>query len=183
MAPHRPTLMCSATSSTLLYESDNEVYCLDLSESQPKAAGRKCVTCIDSHNILFDMCFDQDGDKPLLIGAHDHDGVSAYNTETDKREWAWKGKLPGMEADICASGVATNGRGHLFVADSKNCCIQMFSVSKGYYMGCVMKDVETFGCPYCIRWCENTSSLICLCLFKPRAWFLKVLDVQYPSNN
>ena len=76
------------------------------------------------------------------------------------------------------TGVTTDGCGRLFVADYNNECIQMFDVSNGSYMGCLMLD---FGYPDKIRWCENTSSLICTRRLEDESWFVKVLDVQYPS--
>ena len=92
------------------------------------------------------------------------------------------GKLRGMKEDMLAQGIATDGRGNLFVADKANWCIQMFSASDSYYIGCLMKNVETFGCPHNIRWCENTSSLICKCKIEDGRCCLKVLDVKYPSS-
>ena len=154
---------------------------MDLSRSQPKPAAGKSVIHL-GQGFNQGMCFVQNGDKSLLVVAGNSDGISAYNTETGNPEYRVMGKLHGMRKNMLAEGIATDGCGNLFVADVANCCIHMFSASDSYYIGCLMKDVETFGCPHDIRWCENTSSLICKCRFEDGRCCLKVLDVKYPSS-
>ena len=63
---------------------------------------------------------------------------------------------PSMEYDMRPVGVTTDGRGHLYVADWKNDCVHMFSVSDGLYMGCLLKGSEIAGNPENIRWCKKS---------------------------
>ena len=180
VAPHEPGAMCTgATSSDLWYEDlctePREIRPLDLSDEQPKpAVGKRVIHT--QHSEIYDMCFVQDGDKQLLVVAAGKEGLFAYNTETDALEWKMDGTQPGMEKDIVAYGVTTDGRGHLFMGDRMygNYCIQMFSVSDGSYLGCLVKGIV--GEPVSIRWCAKSSSLLIL---SNDVWncYLKVIKV------
>ena len=160
MAPHWPLLLCARSPHSLLYQvvsqTPYEVHCLDLSELQPKPAVGKRSIYTQNHDIR-GMCIAQNGDKQLLIVTDGDRGLFAYNTDTDKLEWKVDQKV--LELKLF-SGVATDGRGHLFVCDIKKECIQMFSVSDGQYLGSLMKDTETFDGLRELCWCENTSSLV-----------------------
>ena len=178
-----PYTMCVAGPSSLLYAdgatSPLEVHWLDLSGSEPKPAVRKRVIHLQQANIN-DMCFAQDGDKQLLVVADINEGLFAYNTETDKLKWSVKGKQPGMDKELEAFGVTTDGSGHLFVCDwiNGNRCIQMFAVSNGQYLGCLMKDMKALGDPGKIWWCEKTRTLVAACELKAK-WCIYVIDIQF----
>ena len=181
VAPHKPAVMCSATPSSLMYVDDSQfpgsklqVHCLDMSESQPKPAARKGVVHLEQE-CVFDMCCVQVDENPFLFVAQNVNGIYAYNTQRDLFVGVLNGKPPGMEENIIAHGITTDGRGNLYVADGGNRCIQVFSASNGRHIGYV-KDMETIGCPDKIRWCENTSSLIVSSWFEDMRWRLTVLD-------
>ena len=60
-----------------------------------------------------------------------------------------------------ATGVAVDDNGRLFVADTANECIQMFSAADGQYLGCLMKQGDQgLTWPNRLRWCDTSSSLI-----------------------
>ena len=163
MAPHWPMRLCTTTASTLLYEdwtkSIHEVHCLDVSDAQPKPVAGKSVIHAQLYR-MYDMCAMQNGDKQLLVAAAGEDGLFAYNMKRDKLEWKVDVKPHGMEKYMEVSGVTTDGRGRLFSCDRANECIQVFSAADGQYLGCLIKDVETFGDPVRICWCEKTSTLL-----------------------
>ena len=183
VAPHRPMRLCTTTASTLLYEdwtkSTREVHWLDVSDAQPKPAAGKCVIHTQLYR-MYDMCAIHNGDKHLLVAAAGEDGLFAYNMKRDQLEWKVDVKPHGMEKYMEASGVTTDGRGHLFVCDSfnGNRCIQMFSVSNGKYLACLLKDVERIGTPARICWCEKTSSLLAAFWVKEK-WQLTAINLQY----
>ena len=183
VAPHIPFRLCAATPSTLLYADTSkqqwEIHWLDLSELEPKQAAGKCVIHAANNTPTRDLCFTQNGDRQLLIVIY-FDGIVAYNTETDKVEWEVHGTLPGMEQAMDPWGVTTDGRGHLFVGDFKNGnkSIQIFSVLDGHYLGCLMKDVDAYGAPARIRWCDSKSSLLAAFMWQGK-WHLKVINVQF----
>ena len=194
LAQQKPGTLCAATQSTILYVDESkrlrEVYWLDLSDGKPKPASGKCVIHTENTTIN-DMCFVQDGDKQLLIVAAGDRGVFAYDTENDKVEWKVGENLSGNEKHIKAMGITTDGRGHLFVTDHNNHCIQMFSVSDGKYLGYLILDSkmipsrsfitwprkENFR-PHEILWCEEMSSLVCTCRFDG-SWNFMVINVEY----
>ena len=57
-----------------------------------------------------------------------------------------------------ACGVATDRRGHIFVCDGANECIQLFSTD-GRYLGEVFRK-QGRGRPDLIRWFEYVSRLV-----------------------
>ena len=120
------------------------------------------------HAVTHDICCcrcstlnEQTDDKRLLIITDSDHGICAYDTEDNKLVWKVKGKLNGMEHRMSPWGVTTDGRGHLFICDMRNECIQVFSVSDGKYEGCVLKKGQKgMGVPRCIRWYHENSSLV-----------------------
>ena len=181
VALREPVMLCATKLSSLLYVDWSkipfEVHWLDLSESQPKPANGKSVIHTQHRNIT-DMCYVQNGGKELLIIAAFREGVFAYNTLLNKLEWKMDRKPAGMEKGIAAYGVAADGRGHLYIADYDNHCIQMFSVSDGSYLRClVVKGAKSLGRPDKIRWCEKSSSLLSTCWWKG-SWHLKMINVE-----
>ena len=149
-----------------------EVYQLDLSESKQKQVIHTQQTIIE------DICFVHDGDKQLLIIAVDSDGLFAYNTETNKLEWKMNRKQLEIENEMLFHGVTMDGRGHLFVTDYNNKCVQMFSASDGHYLGRLMKGVETLFKPAGVYWTAETSSLVAACILQGK-WHLQCINIQY----
>ena len=106
------------------------------------------------------MCCSKNGDKQYLNTTYSSSGVYAYDVSEDKFEW--KGEPNGTEKKMNAFGVTTDERGNLFVCDMNNECIHMFSTG-GVYLGELsVSDSEegSIGVPRCIRWCNETSSLV-----------------------
>ena len=110
-----------------------------------------------------------------MIVAADDEGLFAYNRETDKLEWKLDGKPSEMEDKMLVTGVATDGCGHLLVTDDGNKCIQMFSVLDGTQIRCLLKDENTLSNPDIVRWCEKTSSLLCL-YYRGGKWHMKLIS-------
>ena len=165
---------------------------MDLSGAELKPAEGKHVIHTEQTNIE-DMCFVENGQKQLLVVADGKEGLFAYNTATDELEWKKDGHLSENIIAMKPMGVTTDGRGHLFVTDCGNHCIQMFSVSDGQYLGyLVIENIGSFDrskifrFPYRIRWCEETSSLICTSKFKSRfyeSWHVTVINLKHQIRN
>ena len=99
----------------------------------------------------------------FLISAHGQEGLFACNTETGQLQWSVKGRQPGMEEDLDAPNLAADDQGNIFVCDVGNGGIQMFSVSDGRYLGCLIKEGDKgLSVPVMICWCRQTSSLVVL---------------------
>ena len=97
--------------------------------------------------------------KQLIITARGNDGLTAFsNVRSGRLEWNMKGELPGMTKSMCAEGVTTDGRGHIFVCDVRNKYIHMFTTA-GYKKAIWKGDEQGLGRPLSIRWCDKTSSL------------------------
>ena len=108
-----------------------------------------------------DMCCVLDGEKRLLVtSCHSIRGVHAYDTTAKKFKWHAKGKVAGMEKELEAAAVTGDGRGHLFVVDYANSCVQMFKTD-GSYMGAILKYADNCSTEqWRICWCAGLSSLI-----------------------
>ena len=161
VTPHRPGRLCSASSTTLLYVDNSkvprEVRWLDCSTSPPRPTSVRNITHTQQDNI-YDICCIQHKDKQLLITTDKSDGINAYNTKSNKREWCVKGDLEGADENICPQRLMTDGRGHLFIIDKNNACIQMFSTDS-VYMGPVLREKRFYELGE-IQWCKATSSAV-----------------------
>ena len=67
---------------------------------------------------------------------------------------------------IFSYGVTTDKRGHLFVTDYNNECIQTFSASDGQYLGLLMKGSEAIGDIFSVKCSTESSSLVVACYFQ-----------------
>ena len=166
VSSHRPGRLCSASSFILLYEDQSkdprEVCWLDCCTSPPKLA----YPAVGSHNthteqdIVWDMCCVKHGDDKLLITSKGYQGMYAYNAHSDKLQWKVKGKVAGMEQEICAEALTTDARGHFFVCDRDNECIQIFTVG-GTYLGSLFEERrQSLEQPLKLRWNIAKTSLV-----------------------
>ena len=181
VAPHHPGCLCVSSSlSALLYEDWSkdppQAHMLDCTGSQPKSLDGKNVIGTQQNSIP-DMCLLDEGDKQLLVAVGGGSGMYAYNTVTDELEWRLEGELEGMEHGMCAGGVTTDGRGHLFTCDVNNKCIQMVSVRDGTYVAAVMRERDALGIPCAIQWCETGSSIV-VTNYKNDKGFINVINVK-----
>ena len=200
VAPHEPGVMCTGAAPSILLFVDaskkpREVHWLDLSNGQPKPSTGKSIIRIRKM-FTDDICFVQWGKRQLLtvVAAAENeaddsdDEVFAYDTVRGQLEWKADDKSSGMEKKMKATGATADGCGHLFVGDWMygNKCIQMFSVSDGQYLGCLMRDgqyigrmmIKDMGYPGKLCWCEKTSNLLAAYSLEDK-WHLRVINVQW----
>ena len=112
------------------------------------------------------MCCVQQGDGLLLICTviinYEVGGLLACSVveEECSEQWYLEGKLTGMETEMRPTEVTTDGKGEIFVLDTANKCVQMFSID-GIYEGVILKEGQHgINTPCHIAWCVKTSSLI-----------------------
>ena len=103
------------------------------------------------HEHAKDMCVIQHADKQLIV-SYKNDGLSAHNTDTDKKEWK-KSHLEGKR--LLPGTLAVNAHGHLLTVSADSKWIEMFYID-GRYMGKLM----TLPGARFLRWNEKTSSLV-----------------------
>ena len=140
-------------------------------------------TIITQQCGISDICCARQGGKNLLVTTGGYRKLYAYATDTDALEWSLGGNLPGMDKEMEAQGVTTDGRGHLFVCDGNpgNGCVQMFS-SGGRYLGYLLREGEAdLGEPSLIRWNQETSSLVVAHRLNWR-WIVSVVAVETVSG-
>ena len=114
---------------------------------------------IEKGEQITDMCFINGNKRETVICCYSGlSGIYARNW-SNRLLWSVEGAVDGKKEINCVS-VATDGRGHLFVCDEANKCIQLFS-RDGLYIGRLIKSGEHgLGVPGLVRWCKKTSSLI-----------------------
>ena len=138
----------------------DKIHWLDCKKGKPKLLKRKSYTT--SPLYLWDMIGVRNGTDEIIVGVNTTD-IHCYSTTTKSLKWSVSGSLPGMYKALYPVGITTNGCGHLFISDGQNGnrCIQMFSVSDGQYIGCLIKEGEQgLGPPSfcksllgCCTWC------------------------------
>ena len=161
--PHEPIALCALSATTLVYSDSSrlvkDIRWLDCRGAVPKPGHFIHSTC-GHQDVIWDMCclLDQDS-KQLIVTARGPEGLSAFsNVRSGRLEWNMKGELPGMKHSMCAEGVTTDGRGHIYVCDVRNKYIYMFTTAG--FKKVIWKDTEgTLGRPLRIQWCEKTLSL------------------------
>ena len=173
---HLPYRMHSQSPSTLLYTDVSTMPCtvrwLDCSKRKLRDDSIQFVTKEGATNVIHA----QDEDDEFLISAHGKGGIYAYNSTTGTLEWCVKGRQPGMDKDLDAGNIAVDNHGHIFVCDVGNGGIQMFSVSDGRYLGClVRKGDQGFGGPFMTCWGKDMSSFI---VIDTRRWIREV-EIRY----
>ena len=160
VASCEPYRICS-TPSTLLYvdASKREYQVFRVHFNAGQLHSTKANAKMEQF-IIYDMCSCLSGKNEFLVTTRGHDGIYCYDLNSGNIVWSAIGKPSGMSQQMKLSGVTTDGRGHLFVCDAGNVCIQMFSVSDGKYLGALLKaGEEELGTPHLIRWCFRSSSL------------------------
>ena len=167
LAPHTPWRLYACDPTSLLYvdlsKEQRALRWLIYSEGRPKFIKEKSFT--SSGCMFFDMTTVRFGADELVIIADRINGIQCYNTNTKNLKWSAAGELPGMQKALDAHSVTTDERGCLFVCDDHagNQCVQMFSVSDGQYLGCLMKEgKQRLECPVSICWLSATHSLAVL---------------------
>ena len=159
---HGPSHMCAVTSSPsqLLFHDyrTGRVHQVDCSDTSPIILGQISVV-----RNFRDMCT---SDNLLVVTSYD-EGVFAYHLNGFNWEkghkWIWRvsGKLPGMQHEIRASGVTTDGQGHLFICDFNNKCVHALSIQGGKHLGVVVREGEEgLGTPYKVTWHRESASLV-----------------------
>ena len=105
--------------------------------------------------------------------------MQAFKLATAEVKWSKNEiQLPDQN-EICKPvRIAAGRQGLLFVFDANNKCIQMFSVTDGHYLRCLIKEgeegLEEIG-PMCF--CESTSQLV-VSHRKDEKMFIAVLNVE-----
>ena len=181
--PHQPLGLIKVAPSTLVWvdapKTPVKVHWLNCEEALPKPdpVARNITLARQTGSL---SCYAQDRDSQFLIFTSDsRNRIIAHNVEKDIIQWETGDHLPGMENLMDVRSVAADGRGHLFVCDFNNNAIQMFSVSDGQYLGCLVREREkNLGKPAKISYCEMKSSLVVAHLVD-RKWVISVIRLQY----
>ena len=156
---YRPGVLCVGVESMLLFVDDSALprKIIHLDCSKLPDTRWDGFTQTEEHQI-HDICFvRQPVNTKLLITANGESGISAYTVKTGCLEWKNKGVVPGTEQEMNACAVAADSHGRVFVCDSANKCIQLFSID-GAYLGKAF-CAEIKGTPSEIRWYNGLSYL------------------------
>ena len=107
--------------------------------------------------------------------------VSAYSAKA-KTLWTLPDFQPdGMKHEMNPSGITTDGRGHLFICDTANECIQIFDTDGTYLCPVDCNGKLKLGPPERIDWSETESALVVTHTGYKKC-FISVLNVQIQPN-
>ena len=159
VAPHKPGRLCHVAPSVLLYENTSteprEIHSLDCSGDEPTPTGSVVHTNITAD--IENICCTEYKNEKILVVADKDEMIHVYNTASGELKWTVKEKQY-HEKKFKPGGVVADWRGHLFVIDEVNKCIQMFSMSDGQHLGHFGREEEqSIGR---IDWRDSTSSLL-----------------------
>ena len=116
------------------------------------------ITTIDRSAQIRDMHFVGENKEIAICLYHGHSGIYARSL-ANQLLWNIEGAFDGQKEIRCVS-FATDGRGHLFVCDEANECIQLFTTDGLYICRLIGRGERGLGEPFLVRWCKRTSSLI-----------------------
>lgn len=122
---------------------------VDCSTIPPKT---RTMATLDHSHAIWDMCCIQEGNKQLLIIVDGN--ISAYDMEYGELEWNYNERVGYAQA------VTTDGKGHLFVCDTKGKCIHVFSGAGEFISTIAQSTTLGIGTPVMIDWSEGMSSLV-----------------------
>ena len=151
---------------------------LDFSTFPPKSGGTFMLPGKFTHSICctrkpdslkwtkqapYNFLQSKDSSPPvcLLIATCGTSGVAAYILESKKIHWGVTGGcFRGMKEEMCDEAITTDGDKHLFVVDSANRCIHIFTLD-GFHVSILVKQgLLGVGNPRHVAWCSATSSLV-----------------------
>ena len=118
------------------------------------------------------MCYVNVRQKELLVYACT-DGVFAQNVKSSQNEWSITTTILGPLKNPHA--VTSDGWGHIFVGDTSNSTVLMFS-SDRVELGTVM-DLRDYGRLGPICWCESEKSLVVSCKISSE-WSILVVKLE-----
>ena len=118
----------------------NALDILNCSNSHPKLDGQFYSPALGQR--IKDMCVTKGEDgKDILICLYESCG-GIFAGDTNTHLWSIHGGVGGKKMIECVS-VTTDNRGHLFVCNTANQCIQVFSTD-GVYLGCLVEKGGTW---------------------------------------
>ena len=166
VAPDYPFRLYTSTTSpgimlyTICKPNKQVVKWLDCSSDPPTLKNTRTNIPLVGNQFIEDMCLVACRKTDLLVTTQNFGGVYAYVAGTDNLRWYFGGYHRGIDKWINAVGITSNGRGHLFVSDIGNNCIQMLSTD-GTFLGSVLRGGKSgLGNPQRIRWCSRSNSLV-----------------------
>ena len=156
-------ILGSVSPSMIVYEDHSRfvrLHWLDCSQAEPKQ--QEMTSTLDMVKAS-DMCLVDGEDEKLLviISLREDELIYACNSTTGKLMWTAVKKVPDTDKLFQSLSVTGDDRGHLFVLDVTNKCIQMFAAADGQYIRC-FKKLEEDGMDKNViklHWCHELSSL------------------------
>ncbi len=164
---YNPIILCAHADGQLLYVEkltylhslpsvrfSKKVYALRFQPSRARES-HLLTTLPKEHDVISGMRHVVTGGVRLLVVVGE--GMSAYNTDSGELEWVAKVIA---EKPFAPHSVTSDGRGHLFVSDTANRCIQVFS-TEGTHLGPILsEDKWDLGSPTSLDWADSIPALV-----------------------
>ena len=106
---------------------------------------------------IIEMCCIRDGRSLLFVT---EDRLVACNTRTGKQKWSVTDQ-PDLKEELDISAITTDAQGHVFVCDTNNECVLVFSDNSGKHLGILLKKEDgEIGVPHKIGWNHKFGLLV-----------------------
>lgn len=163
-----PTRLCSSARKTLIYKNQfklgSSFAWLNCVAETPRPWPSTETTRLRMANFkeekLWDWCIIQNDDEKFLAIVTFSGRLASFDLVSGKCQWEASEMIPDCEKTMRALGITTDGNGHMFVRDSRNRCIHLFSFN-GKFVQTLLKTTDIgVGSIKRVRWDANTSSLV-----------------------
>lgn len=172
VAPHEPGIMCTAAPSVLVYEDLSGCGCrvrwLDCKTFPPKPVSQGKVLHTERHKTgksptskIYEMSCAYNAEKQhLLIIVTTSGRLRAIDSKNGDPMWEVPRNLPHLKSPWSADGVTTDGCGHLFVSDTRNKSVHMFSTEGEHLQEVFGKEQLGPDKSRYVGWIKKRSSLV-----------------------
>ena len=169
VSPHCPGELCTPSTTTatttLIYHDKSQnsqgLIWLDCAVLMAQVQAMRLPQLSQIHEMTW---------MENLLVATDGHKIHAFNSSSGQPKWC-------IDRNMNPKTLSGDGRGHLFVLDSGNTSIEVFSTD-GNYKVCLIKAGEQgLGVPMRIRWCDTTRSLV-VAHCKNKTLFFSVVGIQ-----
>ena len=180
VSPHEADALSVMPPSTVFFADNqlnkpSQVHRLDCSGSTPTV----CQSYGPYNQYITSLsCLKHLNENLLIIAAPQ--GLQAFKLDTSEVTWRKDVIHEVRQREIYDSYmIVADTKGRLFVNDVSNKCIQMFSVSDGQYLGCLIKEGE-YGLGELGKMCfsESNSKLAVISIRKDGTRVLAILRVE-----
>ena len=107
---------------------------------------------------VVEICYIRGGHSLLFATKN---GLLAFDIKTGKQNWSVSLDQADLKEKMSISAITTDQQGHVFVCDTNNKCVHVFSDDNGEHLGILLKKEDRdIGVPHKIGWNHKSGLLV-----------------------